>query len=101
MNVVKNCMEHIGEGGKIEITAEENAVYTEIRIFDNGPGIDEEDLPHLFERFYKGKNSSEKSVGIGLALARSIVNRQGGVITAHNKKSGGAEFVIRFYKSIL
>lgn len=101
MNVLKNCMEHTPEKGEIHVTAVENALYTEIRISDNGPGIDKEDLPHLFERFYKGKISSEKSVGIGLALARSIISRQGGVITAHNRRAGGAEFVIRFYKSVI
>lgn len=101
MNVLKNCMEYTPEKGTIEIVAEETPLYTEIRVCDSGPGIEECDLPHLFERFYKGKSSSEKSVGIGLALARSIICRQGGVITAHNRKKGGAEFVIRFYKSIL
>ncbi len=101
MNVLKNCMEHTPEKGEIHVTAVENALFTEIRINDNGPGIDKEDLPHLFERFYKGKISSEKSVGIGLALARSIITGQGGVITAHNRRAGGAEFVIRFYKSVL
>lgn len=101
MNVLKNCMEHTPEKGEIDITAVENTLYTEIRVSDNGPGIDKEDLPHLFERFYKGKISSEKSIGIGLALARSIICQQGGVITAHNRRQGGAEFVIRFYKSVL
>lgn len=101
MNILKNCMEHTPENGQIHITAVENPVYTEIRISDNGPGIDKEDLPHLFERFYKGKTSSENSVGIGLALAKSIICGQGGVVTAHNRRAGGAEFVIRFYKSIL
>ena len=103
-NVVKNCMEHTPEGGNLWISAQENALYTEIVVRDSGPGIEKEELPHLFERFYKGKNSSEKSVGIGLALARMIVESQGGTISAENEyrtaeKATGARFVIRFYKS--
>ena len=83
----------------------ENPIFTEIVIEDNGPGIDREDLPHLFERFYKGKNSSDKSVGIGLALAKMIITGQHGNVSAENvTKKGmicGAKFVIRFYKSIV
>lgn len=104
MNIVKNCMEHTPEGGTVWIRAVENALYTEIVVQDNGPGIEKEDLPHLFERFYKGKNSSEKSVGIGLALARMIIHEQQGMVSAENVlrkdgEIGGARFVIRFYKS--
>ena len=104
MNIVKNCMEHTQAGGEIKILAKENALYTEIVIEDNGPGISPEDLPHLFERFYKGKNSSEKSVGIGLALAKMIIQTQGGVISVENigdKERKGARFEIRFYKSVI
>lgn len=97
-NIVKNCMEHTPEGGSIEITAAENALYTEILISDNGRGIAAEDLPHIFERFYKGKDSGEKSFGIGLALARRIITAQDGTIKAENQMSGGAKFTIRFYR---
>lgn len=98
-NIVKNCMEHTPEGGTIWVEAQENAIYTEIIVRDNGPGISKKDLPHLFERFYKGENSSEKSVGIGLALARMIIASQNGTVSAENSKEGGARFSIRFYKS--
>lgn len=98
-NIIKNCMEHTPEGGTIWIKAQENAIYTEIVVRDNGPGISKKDLPHLFERFYKGENSSEKSVGIGLALARMIIVSQKGTVSAENHKEGGAQFTIRFYKS--
>lgn len=105
VNIVKNCMEHTPEGGEIQIRATENALYTEITVEDNGPGITKEDLPHLFERFYKGKNSSDKSVGIGLALAKMIILQQHGCVSAENKKNRGgicgARFVIRFYKSVI
>lgn len=97
-NIVKNCMEHTPNGGKIEINASENAIYKEIAISDDGSGIYKDDLPHIFERFYKGKNSNDKSFGIGLALARMIITSQNGTIKAENKTDGGAKFTIRFYK---
>ena len=99
-NVIKNCMEHTPEGGRIAIHAQENALYREIIITDTGSGIASEDLPHIFERFYKGKNSSDKSFGIGLALARGIIHNQNGIIKAENRKEGGAKFTIRFYKEL-
>ena len=97
-NIVKNCMEHTPEGGRIEIDAAENALYSEIIIKDNGTGISPEDLPHIFERFYKGKDSDGKSFGIGLALSRMIITGQGGTVKAENRKPVGAMFTIRFYK---
>lgn len=97
-NIIKNCLEHTPEGGKILISGSRNALYTELVIADTGEGIAKEDLPHIFERFYKGKNSSDESVGIGLALAAAIVAKQGGVLQAKNREEGGAEFVLRFYK---
>lgn len=100
-NILKNCMEHTQRGGKIIITSLENALYTELIITDDGPGIDKEDLPHLFKRFYKGKNSDNRSIGIGLALARMVIVSQNGAIKAENAKEGGAKFTIRFYKGIV
>ena len=97
-NIVKNCMEHTHEGGKVEITAVENPIYSEIVIKDNGTGIDKDDLPHIFERFYKGKNSDGNSFGVGLALARMIITGQNGTVKAENRKDKGAKFTIRFYK---
>ncbi len=97
-NILKNCMEHTPVGGEIKVDVSENAIYTEIIISDNGCGIAKEDLMHLFERFYKGKDSSEQSVGIGLALARMIITNQNGTIKAENQRTGGALFRIRFYK---
>lgn len=98
-NIVKNCMEHTPEGGYIRINASENALYSEIVISDSGTGIDKEDLPHIFERFYKGKNSGGKNFGIGLALARMIIVSENGTIKAENSiNGGGAVFTVRFYK---
>ncbi len=100
-NIIKNCMEHTPADGSgiIEIDAEENVVFTQITVKDNGCGISEEDIPHLFERFYKGKNSSDGSFGIGLALARMILGSQNGTVKAENNKGApGACFTIKFYK---
>lgn len=97
-NIVKNCMEHTPRGGRIFLEAEKTPIYIELRIGDNGGGIAKEDLPHLFERFYKGKNSAKESFGIGLALSRMIILRQNGRINVGNRPEGGALFTIRFYQ---
>ncbi len=98
LNVLKNCMEHIDDGGCITVEARENNLYVEINVRDNGCGFEKEDLPHIFERFYKGKNSGSQSVGIGLALTKMIITNQNGTIKAENGSDGGALFNIRFYK---
>lgn len=97
-NILKNCMEHTPEGGKITAAVKETPIFTELVISDTGPGFVPEDIPRLFERFYKGKNAGDNSYGIGLALSRMIITRQNGTIKAENGKNGGAEFCIRFYK---
>ena len=84
----------------------ENAVHTELVIEDSGSGIDADDIQHIFERFYKGKNNKSDSYGIGLALARSIIAGQNGTVKAENVKNTdgkvcGARFIIRFYKGII
>ncbi|MCI8786869.1 MAG: HAMP domain-containing histidine kinase [Eubacterium sp.] len=97
MNVMKNCMEH-GKGGMIHCTYAQNLLYTEILIWDHGEGFAKEDIPHLFERFYRGKHAGGGGIGIGLALAKEIIERQNGTIRAYNKPDGGALFEIRFYR---
>lgn len=99
-NIIKNCTEHTPEGGTITLKAEENPLYSEIVISDTGSGISEEDLPHIFERFYKGSDSGDKSFGIGLALARMIISAQNGTIKAENSGTG-AVFTVRFYKCVI
>ena len=99
-NILKNCMEHTPEGGTITITAQETALYTQIEVQDTGAGFDAKDIPHLFERFYKGSNASETSYGIGLALARTVITAQNGTVQAANG-STGAKFVIKFYKQVI
>lgn len=97
MNLMKNCAEH-NAGGCVHCLYEQNPLYTEIRIQDEGVGFDRGDLPHLFERFYRGKNAGEGGIGIGLALAKEIIERQNGTIRAKNLPEGGACFEVRFYR---
>ena len=99
VNIIKNCVEHTPQGGKIEISYEENPLYSEIVIKDNGEGIDDKDLPNIFKRFYKGKSSKEDSVGIGLAMAKSIIESQNGDIYVKSEKNKGSEFHIIFHKT--
>lgn len=95
-NIVKNCIEHTDSGGCVRISAEKNSMYSEITISDNGCGISPKDLPHIFERFYKAQNSSPSSVGIGLSLAKSIVEKTGGYITADSELGVGTTFKLGF-----
>ena len=97
-NIFKNCIESAGENGKIEIVCGDNPLFTEIAIHDSGAGFEKEDLPYLFDRFYRGKNPNASGYGIGLALCKMIITRQGGTITAKNHPQGGAIFAIRFPK---
>lgn len=96
MNLMKNCMEHNKEG-IIHCSYEQNPLYTEILIWDEGEGFAKKDMPHLFERFYRGLNAGEGGIGIGLALAKEIIERQNGTIRARNAQGGGALFEIHFY----
>jgi signal transduction histidine kinase len=98
INIIKNCIEHTPVGGEISVSYEENPIYTQIMIRDNGVGIDKEDIPYIFKRFYKGKNAGEDSVGIGLAMAYSIITSQGGDISVTSKKLQGSCFCVKFYK---
>jgi signal transduction histidine kinase len=97
-NILKNCIESTGQSGKIDIVCTDNSLFTEIAIHDSGTGFEKEDLPYLFDRFYRGKNADATGCGIGLALSKMIITRQGGMITAKNHHQGGAIFGIRFLK---
>lgn len=96
MNLMKNCIEH-NPGGTVFCSYAQNPLYTQILIWDHGEGFAKEDIPHLFERFYRGRNAKEGSIGIGLALSKEIIERQNGTICAKNMPGGGALFEIRFY----
>lgn len=100
-NIVKNCLEHTNDGGKIIIASDSTNLYNKLTISDNGCGIAEEDLPHIFERFYHGKNSSKDSVGIGLALAKTVFEKENASVTVESEQGRGSVFEIRFYKSVV
>ena len=97
-NILKNCIEHSYENRKIYINYNQNNMYTELKIEDNGTGIDAKDLPHIFERFYKGKNSSSDSVGIGLALSKSIIESNNGYIQVDSKLNKGTTIILKYLK---
>ena len=103
INVMKNCMEH-NAGGTVHCSYGQNPLYTEIFIWDEGDGFAKEDIPHLFQRFYRGKSADAggnirgSGIGIGLALSKEIIEHQNGTIRAKNLPNGGACFEIRLYK---
>ena len=96
-NIVKNCIEYSRENSTIVISCVKNPLYTEIYIKDNGKGISTKDLPRIFDKFYKGENSSDNSFGIGLAFAKSVVESHDGEITAISKENEGTTFIIKLY----
>lgn len=96
-NILKNCAEHSKDHQKLEIHCSENRVYTMIEIRDYGKGISKKDLPHIFERFYKGENASSESTGIGLALAKTILEEDNGMVSVDSSKEG-TTFAIKFMK---
>lgn len=97
-NLLKNAIEYSENAGKIEVNYMQNKLYTQIEIRDYGKGIDSSDLPHIFERFYKGLNSSKDSVGIGLALAKKIVEKNGGSVFVESELGKGTTFTIQYFK---
>jgi signal transduction histidine kinase len=98
LNILKNCVEHTPRYGDISITCTDNPLFCEIKITDSGPGIDDNDLPHIWGRFYRGKNASDDSVGIGLSMAAAIIKEQGGSVDAKNIAPSGSVFMVRFPK---
>ena len=97
-NIIKNCIEHSFDGGKIKIEAESNSVFTKIIITDEGEGIGKNDLNRIFERFYKSAKSSENSIGIGLALAKTIIEKERGYIKVESEVGKGTKFEIKYLK---
>ncbi|GAF11928.1 sensor protein ResE [Bacillus sp. JCM 19046] len=99
INIVKNAVEHTPANGLISLTYDENALFTEIIVTDSGKGIPRQELPHLFKRFYRGKDAGRNSVGIGLAMAQSIITNQNGIIEVIPNELG-TSFRVKLYKSI-
>lgn len=100
-NIIKNCIEHTDGGGTLTFYTQMTNIYNSLFIVDNGCGITKEDLPHIFERFYHGENSSSESVGIGLALAKTVLEKEKGDIIVSSKIGEGSKFEVRFYKAII
>lgn len=96
-NIIKNSIEHIEGEGFVEVNYTKNKVYSRILIRDNSVGINEDDLPYIFDRFYKGKNSSKDSVGIGLALSKSIIEKDNGSISVKSTPKIGTIFTIKYF----
>lgn len=92
-NIIKNAVEHAAS--EVNIRLEKNDVYTAVSVVNDGEPMDEEDMKHAFERFYKGKNSSRDSVGIGLALSAAIVEQDGGYISV-DVDTGKTRFSIKY-----
>ena len=98
-NIIKNSLQHTEPGGHISISSEETNLSVNIRIEDNGCGISKKDLPHIFERFYHGGRSDPNSNGIGLSLAKQIINFQNGTVSCVSEEGKGTVFEIKIYKS--
>lgn len=97
-NIIKNCIEHSKEDSKIKIEVENNSIFVKIKITDEGEGIAKEDLSHIFERFYKSKQVSENSIGIGLSLAKTIIEKENGYIKVDSELGKGTTFEIKYLK---
>ena len=97
-NILKNAIEHSKQNSRIYITVENTNLFLKIIIKDEGSGIDKEDLKHIFQRFYKTKNSSENSIGIGLPLAKAIIEQSNGYIKVETKYGEGTSFEVKYIK---
>ncbi|TJY38931.1 HAMP domain-containing histidine kinase [Cohnella pontilimi] len=92
-NLIKNAVEHTPSGGEVTIGWETTTVFLRLYVQDQGPGIDEKHLPHIFKKFYRTSRAGS-GVGLGLPLAKTIVERHGGMLTASSRKEGGSRFVL-------
>ena len=99
-NILKNCIEHTQPGGCVTMSASQNKLFTEITVRDNGSGIPADELPHIVERFYKGSGSDENSIGIGLSLAKAIIEKNNGYINVKSNVGEGSFFTIKLFHSV-
>lgn len=97
-NIIKNCSEHSKPGSVIEVFFHETPFYSKIQIQDHGEGISKKDIKHIFERFYKSSNASRDSIGIGLSLAKTIIEENNGYITCKSEEGVGTTFEIKYAK---
>lgn len=96
-NILKNCIDHSQDNQKIIVSYEQSNTYSMIKIQDFGDGISKKDIKHIFERFYKGENATPESIGIGLALSKTIIEEDNGKITVESDENGTI-FTIKYYK---
>lgn len=97
-NILKNCLEYTSENKNIYVSFKETNMFTEITIQDEGKGMSKEEKRRMFERFYKGENSSNNNFGIGMSLAKEIINKDNGKIKVDSTPDIGSTFKIRYYK---
>src|SRR5699024_12603812 len=100
INEIKNCLKHLHVKSSLQIAFSKYSLYTEINIHDNGSAITKEDLPYIIKRFYKGKNASYDSVGIGLAMAHTIIMEQNGSLDVKSIQGEGTTFIIKFFRQL-
>ena len=96
-NIIKNAIEHSKDNSSIIINIDNNRVYSKIEVIDFGDGISKRDIKHIFERFYKGANATSNSIGIGLALAKTIIEEDRGTIAVESNESN-TKFTIKYLK---
>lgn len=97
-NLVSNALRHTPEGGWVEVEIARESGWVDLRVADNGPGIPEEALPRLFERFYRAdtaRSRTDGGTGLGLSIARQLALAHGGDLLAANRVGGGALFTLR------
>lgn len=99
-NILKNCIEHTPSGGYVTMSASQNKLFTEITVRDTGNGIPKNELPHIFERFYKGSCSDENSIGIGLSLAKTIIEKNNGYISVKSNVNEGSCFSLKIFHTV-
>lgn len=98
VNIVKNCLEHSQAGSTVKITVRNSPLFLRFVIQDSGDGIAPKDLRHIFERFYKAKNSATDSIGIGLSFAKTVIEADNGQITVKSEEGKGTEFTVTYFK---
>lgn len=96
-NILKNAVEYSNNGSKVLLECEDNNLYSQIKITDYGKGMDKEDTLNIFKRFYKGKDSTKDSIGIGLSLAKAIIEKDKGRISVESEKNRGTIFTIKYF----
>ncbi len=97
-NILKNAVEYSKQSGKIIVKCTENNIYSQIEIIDFGIGMNEKDVANLFKRFYKGKDASKDSIGIGLALSKAIIENDNGKIVVDSTEGKGTTFTIKYFR---